>query len=239
MRSTTVILLCVVFSVVISPQIAAQTSISTDRPGFGYGAFTVPAGTYYIESGAISSQNSFRFGQLTFRTGLHERVEFQLKLGSLTHNMVDGWEISPQYIRFKVDLLHTKNKNFRSAIVNSTHLAFLDDEFDDYFNRVYLVAEYDFFSWFSLNANLGYGNYLFSDVEFPEMYYSINPSIQIDPETTLYLDYIYTQNDYYDQSAIEIGILYHIRSSVQIDGGLLFDDESIPYLNMGIAFSIN
>lgn len=216
----------------------AQTPISADRPGFGYGSYIVPKGTLFIESGATSGEFGLNFGELILRTGLHKRIEVQLKLGSLTHRRYEGWEIGTQYINFKIELFKTENNKFRTALLNSTHLAFLDDEYDDYFNRFYVIAEYDLTNWLSLNGNMGFGNYIFSEIELPERYYSLNLSIRINPETTIYGGYFYGKNEYYDESVMEFGVAYLIKTTFQFDAGFMIDDEHTPYMKMGIAISL-
>ena len=57
-----------------SPTLFAQETISADRPGAGYGTFTVPAKTLFLEAGGAITDDIFDVGQLYLRTGLMKRL---------------------------------------------------------------------------------------------------------------------------------------------------------------------
>lgn len=64
----------------------AQPTIAPDRPGLGNGTHVVNPGITYLETGVEyyegGAVNQFSFGQVLFRRGLTEGIEFRLLLNS-------------------------------------------------------------------------------------------------------------------------------------------------------------
>lgn len=213
----------------------AQDTIQADRPGFGYSSYPTPIGMYGIEAGITTSEFGTNVGELFFRTGLMKSLEFQFEAGSIFFPVDDDSFRTGQFALFKFNVFANETNTVRVTLLSRTQLPFLNKDFSDYLSQLLLLADFTVTDQFSVNTNLGYGNYIFSDFDIPTYFFTLNPGFSINSSTAFYVGYSYLESELFDFKNYEMGVSYLIHSNSQIDLGLVFDEESDTFLQIGIA----
>ncbi|MCR9132880.1 MAG: hypothetical protein NXI08_09910 [bacterium] len=218
-----------------SSSVFAQNAFSPDRPGFGFSSGTTAPGMFGLEAGITHSEFGTNIGEFFFRAGLTDAFEAQFELGSV---FVDGdgeTERSQQFMILKYKVFSSTDGSFQFSVLNRTNLPFLNDNEDEYFSQLIALADFSITQELSVNTNIGYGNYIFSDFDIPTFYFTVNPGFVLTPGTSVYVGLAYSETEFFDSTNYEFGIAHSIHSNSQIDLGVVFDDDSNPFLKVGIA----
>ncbi len=234
MNNRLVTLFLLIFCV-SSTALFAQETISTDRPGAGYGTFTVPSKTLLLEAGGSIGDNVIDFGQLYLRTGLMENLEIQFNVGSLLFiDGVDGARVGSQSFALKYALGSFANQKLSLSLFSRTNLPFLNSNYEYYFTRFMVLADYSINDTWALNSNFGYGDFL-NGLENGSYNFNLTPSVSINNNTAAYFGYAVTFDENFSSDLIEGGVTYLLDSSFQLDAGLIYDSAENLYLTIGIA----
>jgi hypothetical protein len=75
----------------LSTSLYAQGSVQADRPGFGFGSFITPVGSFGIETGVTTSEFGTNVGELFLRTGITESFEVTLNPGYQFSESTSGY----------------------------------------------------------------------------------------------------------------------------------------------------
>lgn len=221
----------------ISANLVAQESIQADRPGFGFSSSITPKGMFGLEGGATISEFGTNIGELFVRYGLMNNFEVQFEAGSIFFADGRNSEFSDQFVLLKYNFYSNSDKSLKLSLLNRTliPLPFSGEGFEDIPIQFFLLSDIAISNEFAVNTNIGYGNIIFSDFNIDNYFFTINPSYQISPNTSSYLGFAYVENEFFDFKNYEIGVAHLINSDTQIDLGLVIDEESDVYLQIGIA----
>jgi hypothetical protein len=221
----------------LSTSLYAQGSVQADRPGFGFGSFITPVGSFGIETGVTTSEFGTNVGELFLRTGITESFEVQLELGSIFFPDGGTNEVSDQFIVLKYNVYSNIDNSVNLSLLNRTRipLPFSGDDFKDTFTQFFLLGDFSIVENLSVNTNLGYGNFIFSYFDIDSYYFTLNPGYQFSESTSGYIGFSYVENEFFDWKNYEFGVAHLIHSNSQIDLGLIIDEESDPYLTIGFA----
>lgn len=212
----------------------AQNAFGPDRPGFGYSTNTTAPGMFGLEAGITQSEFGINIGEIFFRAGLTDAFEIQFEAGSVFVN--DGEvDRSAQFLILKHKVFNTKDGSLQVSLLNRTILPFLNEDVSEYYTQFFALVDFSLTPELSVNTNLGYGNFVFSDLDNAAFYFTINPGYVITPGTSVYLGLGYAQDEFFDFTNYELGIAHMIHANSQVDLGVVFDDESNLYLKAGIA----
>jgi hypothetical protein len=213
----------------------AQNAFSPDRPGFGYGSNTTAPGMFGLEAGITHSEFGTNIGEIFVRAGLTDAFEIQFEAGSVFIDSDGESSRSSQHILLKHKLYTTRDGAFQLSVLNRTTLPFLNENESEYFTEFFALADFSLSPKFSINSNLGYGNYIFSDFDNDHIYFTINPGYVLTPGTSVYAGLGYAENEFFDTINYEFGIAHLIHPNSQVDLGFVFDNESNPFIKAGIA----
>ena len=213
----------------------AQNAFSPDRPGFGYGSNTTALGMFGLEAGITHSEFGTNIGEIFVRAGLTDAFEIQFEAGSV---FIDGdgeSSRSSQHLLLKHTLYTSKDGTFQLSALNRTSLPFLNENESEYFTEFYALADFSLSPKFSINSNLGYGNYIFSDFNNDHIFFTINPGYVLTPGTSIYVGLKYVENNFTGATSTEFGISHLIHANSQIDLGVELNDNNDLFLKAGIA----
>lgn len=213
----------------------AQNAFSPDRPGFGYGSNTTAPGMFGLEAGITHSEFGTNIGEIFVRAGLTDALEAQFEIGSLFIDGDGNTQQSLQFAILKYKVFSSTDGSFQFSVLNRTSLPFLNEDADEYFTQIIALADFALTPELSVNTNIGYGNFIFSDFDSPAFYFTINPGYVITPGTSVYMGLAYNETEFFDSTDFEFGIAHLIHSESQIDLGIVFDDDFNPFLKAGIA----
>lgn len=224
-----------VIAVFIFSGSAIAQNISADRPGAGYGTFTVPAKIVYLESGASISSDFSDIGQIFLRTGLSEDLEIQFNAGSLLFiEGVDKPRVAVQSVALKYSLGSFQDDRLNLSLLSRTNLPFFNDDYEYYLTRFMLLADYSINDTWGLNSNFGYGDFFdgFSNGSFN---FNITPGFSVNENTAAYFGYAVTFDENFSSDLIEAGMVHFLDPSFQIDAGFIYSDGDDLYLTLGVA----
>lgn len=233
--TSTIMIRTVLFTLLLlaSSSVFAQNAFSPDRPGFGFSSGTTAPGMFGLEAGITHSEFGTNIGEFFFRAGITDDFEVQIEAGSISvEDEKNG--LTTQYLILKHKIYNTADGDIQVTLLNRTSLSFLQSD-EDYTTQLYVLADFSLTNELSLSTNLGYGNYIFSERDNPELYFTINPGYILTPGTSVYLGLSYTDTNFIDETNYEFGIAHMIHVNSQIDLGLVLDDDNNPYLKTGIA----
>lgn len=219
---------------IFSGSVVAQ-NISADRPGAGYGTFTVPAKTVYLESGASISGDFSDIGQIFLRTGLSEDLEIQFNAGSLL--FIDGADnprVSVQSLALKYSLGSFQDDKLNLSFLSRTNLPFFNDDYEYYLTRFMVLADYSINETWGLNSNFGYGDF-FDGLNNGSFNFNITPGFSVNENTAAYFGYAVTFDENFSSDLIEAGMVHFLDSSFQLDAGFIYSDGDDLYLTLGVA----
>ncbi len=219
----------------ISGSVFAQQNVQADRPGFGFSTSITPVGMYGIEAGVTTSEFGTNVGELFIRAGLMDKLEIQFEAGSIF--FPDGGDSfrSAQFGIVKYNLFSNASNDLRITLLSRTILPFLNTDFSETFTQLILLGDISLTDQLSMNTNVGYGNYIFSDFDIPTYYFTLNPGFAINSSTSAYVGFSFVETEFFDNKNYEMGVSYLIHSNSQIDLGLVFDEESDTFLKIGVA----
>ncbi len=221
--------------IAVSHSVFAQNAFSPDRPGFGFSSGTTAPGMFGLEAGITHSEFGTNIGEFFFRAGLTDALEAQIELGSVFIDKEGKTGRSLQFAILKYKVFSSTDGSFQFSLLNRTSLPFLNNDIDEYFTQIIALADFALTPELSLNTNFGYGNYIFSDFDVPTFYFTVNPGYVVTPGTSVYLGLAYNETDFFSSTDYEFGVAHSIHSNSQIDLGVVFDDDSNPFLKVGIA----
>lgn len=226
--------LILLFSISTSA-VFAQDNISADRPGAGYGAFTVPVNTFYLESGASINSDFSDVGQVFLRTGIAENFEAQLGVGSLFFiNGVDKPRVAVQSLAFKYGLGSFADEKLNLSLFSRTNLPFFNDDYEYYLTRFMILADYSINDDWGINSNFGYGDFV-DGLDNGSFNFNITPGFSINENTGGYFGYAVTFDENFSSDLIEGGIVHFLNPSFQLDAGLIYSEGDNLFLTFGIA----
>jgi len=213
----------------------AQNNVSADRPGAGYGTFTVPTSTFYLESGASISGDFSDVGQMFLRTGITENFEAQLGIGSLLfYENVDKPRVAVQSLAFKYGLGSFADEKLNLSLFSRTNLPFFNDDYEYYLTRFNLLADYTINDTWGVNSNFGYGDFV-DGLDNGSFNFNITPSFSVNEKTAGYFGYAVTFDKNFSSDLIEAGMVHFLNSSLQLDAGFIYADGDDLFLTFGIA----
>ena len=213
----------------------AQDNISADRPGAGYGTFTVPAKTLFLESGASIGSDFSDIGQVFLRTGLSENLEIQFNAGSLY--FIDGLDkprVGVQSLALKYSLGSFQEDKLNVSLLSRTNLPFFNDDYEYYLTRFMILADYSINDTWGLNSNFGYGDFV-NGLNNGSFNFNITPGFSINENTAGYFGYAVTFDENFSSDLIEAGMVHFLNPSFQLDAGFIFTDGDNLFLTFGIA----
>lgn len=230
------LLLLALMILLSSSAIIAQDIISADRPGAGYGTYTVPTKTFYIESGLSLNETVTDFGQLYVRTGLTDKLEIQFGAGSLLFiDGVDKPRVAVQSVAFKYNVGSFQDEKLNVSLVSRTNLPFFNSDYEYYFTRFILLGDYSINDTWAVNSNFGYGDFL-NGFENGSFNFNVTPGVSIQDNLAAYFGYAVTFDENFSSDLIEGGIQYFLNNTLQLDGGIILDGNNL-YITAGIAKS--
>lgn len=230
------LLLLVLTLLLSSSAVFAQVNISADRPGAGYGTYTVPSKSFFIESGLSLNDNVTDFGQLYLRTGLSEKLELQFGAGSLLFiDGVDKPRVAVQSIAFKYSLGSFQDGKLHLSLLSRTHLPFFNEDYEYYFTRFMILGDYSINDKWGINSNFGYGDFL-NGFENGSFNFNITPGVSIQDNLAAYFGYAVTFDENFSSDLFEGGIQYFLNNTLQLDAGIINDGNNL-YITAGIAKS--
>ncbi|XWN36395.1 MAG: hypothetical protein ROO71_10595 [Balneola sp.] len=208
--------------------------ISADRPGAGFGSYTVPVGKVYLESGASINKDFSDVGQLYLRTGVTENFEVQFNAGTVLLPNGGDAQVGSQAILLKYGLGTFSDDKLSLAISSRTNLPFLNSNDEYYFTRVNLIGDYSLNKTWSLNSNLGYGDFLdgFGNGSFN---FNITPAVIINEKSDIYFGYAVLFDENFTSDLVEAGVDYFVNDSFKLDAGFVYSDGDDLFLTFGIA----
>jgi len=218
----------------LTTSLAYGQRISADRPGAGYGSYTVPTGIFYIESGASLNKDLSDVGQLYLRTGITEDLEAQLNAGTVFFPNGGDPSVGAQALIFKYGLGAFAEDKLSLALSSRTNLPFLNSNYEYYLTRFNVIGDYTFNETWSLNSNFGYGDFL-NGIENGSFNFNATPGIVVNENTLAYFGYAVVFDENFSSDLIEAGIQYFVDDSFQLDGGFIFSDGDNLFLTLGIA----
>lgn len=226
----TIVVLLLTSSVAI-----AQDNISADRPGAGYGTFTVPAKTLFLESGASIGSDFSDIGQVFLRTGLSENLEIQFNAGSLYFiDGVDKPRVAVQSLALKYSWGSFQEDKLNLSLLSRTNLPFFNDDYEYYLTRFMILADYSINDTWGLNSNFGYGDFV-NGLNNGSFNFNITPGFSINENTAGYFGYTVTFDENFSSDLIEAGMVHFFNPSFQLDAGFIFTDGDNLCLTLGIA----
>jgi hypothetical protein len=218
----------------ISSSANAQDTISADRPGAGYGTFTVPSKTVYLESGASINKDFSDVGQLFLRTGLADKFEAQLGVGSLFFSNGADTRVGVQSLAFKYSLGSFQEEKLNLSLFSRTNLPFFNENFEYYLTRFMILADYSINESWGINSNFGYGDFI-DGFENGSFNFNITPGFSVNENTAGYFGYAVTFDENFSSDLIEAGMVHFLNSSLQLDAGFIYSDGDNLFLTLGIA----
>ena len=225
--------LLVIAAFIFSGSAIAQ-NISADRPGAGYGTFTVPSKTVYLESGASISSDFSDIGQLFLRTGLADKFEAQLGIGSLFFANGADTRVGVQSLAFKYSLGSFQEDKLNLSLFSRTNLPFFNDDYEYYLTRFMILADYSINESWGINSNFGYGDFI-DGIENGSFNFNITPGFSVNENTAGYFGYAVTFDENFSSDLIEVGMVHFLNPSFQLDAGFIYSDGDVLYLTIGIA----
>lgn len=212
----------------------AQDNISADRPGAGYGTYTVPTKALYLEAGTSINGDFSDVGQVFLRTGIAENFEAQLGVGSLLFiNGVDKPRVAVQSLAFKYGLGSFADEKLNLSLFSRTNLPFFNDDYEYYLTRFIILGDYSINEDWGINSNFGYGDFV-DGLENGSFNFSITPGVSIQDNLAAYFGYAVTFDENFSSDLIEGGIQYFLNNTLQFDAGIIHDGNDL-YLTFGIA----
>lgn len=226
--------LVLIFSI-SSTAVFSQDNISADRPGAGYGTFTVPVKTLYLESGASISGDFSDVGQVFLRTGISENLEAQLGVGSLLFiNGVDKPRVAVQSLALKYSLGSFQDEKLNVSLLSRTNLPFFNDDYEYYLTRIMILGDYSINDTWGINSNFGYGDFV-NGLDNGSFNFNITPGFSINKNTAGYLGYAVNFDENFSSDLIEGGVVHFLNPSFQLDAGFVYSNGDDLYLTVGIA----
>ena len=213
---------------------AIAQNISADRPGAGYGTFTVPAKTVYLESGASISGNFSDVGQLFLRTGITDNLETQFGVGSLLFFDGADTRVGVQSLSFKYSLGSFQEDKLNLSLLSRTNLPFFNDDYEYYLTRFMVLADYSLNENWGLNSNFGYGDFV-DGLGNGSFNFNITPGFTVNENTAGYFGYAVIFDENFSSDLIEAGMVHFLNPSLQLDAGFIYSDGDDLYLTVGIA----
>lgn len=221
--------------VFITTSFAYGQRISADRPGAGFGTFTVPVNTLYLESGASLGGDFSDVGQLFLRTGLSENLEAQLGVGSLLFiDGVDKPRVAVQSLAFKYGLGSFADEKLNLSLFSRTNLPFFNDDYEYYLTRFIILADYSINDAWGINSNFGYGDFV-DGLNNGSFNFNITPGVSVNENTSAYFGYAVTFDENFSSDLIEAGVQYLVNDSFQLDAGFIYSDGDDLFITLGIA----
>ncbi|WP_018127450.1 hypothetical protein [Balneola vulgaris] len=226
-----------VFLFLLFPAITnAQNAIAPDRPGAGYSSSIVESGSLYLEGGVFTDTDYTDFGQLFIRTGLAQDLELQFNLGSL--EFVEGRDkalVTSQSIALKYGFgTFGEDQNINFSVLARMNLPFLNENYEYYYTRFLAIADISLNDNWGVNTNFGYGDFLneFGDGNFN---FNFTPGVSLNESTSAYFGYAVTFDSDFNNSFLEGGLTHLVDESLQLDAGLILNDNNDLFLTFGIA----
>jgi hypothetical protein len=219
----------------LTSSLAFGQRISADRPGAGFGTFTVPANTLYLESGASISSDFSDIGQIFLRTGLSEDLEIQFNAGSLLFiEGVDKPRVAVQSIAFKYGLGSFADEKLNLSLFSRTNLPFFNDDYEYYLTRFMILGDYSINEDWGVNSNFGYGDFV-DGLNNGSFNFNITPGVSINENTAGYFGYAVTFDENFSSDLIEAGVQHFLNDSFQLDAGFIYSDGDDLFLTLGVA----
>ena len=219
----------------LTSSMAFGQRISADRPGAGFGTFTVPAKTFYVESGASISGDFSDVGQLFLRTGIAENLEAQLGVGSvLFFDGVDKPRVAVQSLAFKYGLGSFADEKLNLSLYSRTNLPFFNDDYEYYLTRFMILGDYSINDTWGINSNFGYGDFV-DGVNNGSFNFNITPGFSVNENTGAYFGYAITFADDSSSDLIEAGMVHFLNPSFQLNAGFIYSERDDLFLTVGIA----
>lgn len=219
----------------LTTSIAHGQQISADRPGAGFGTFTVPVNTLYLESGASVSRDFSDVGQLFLRTGLSKNLEAQLGVGSLLFiDGVDKARVAVQSLAFKYGLGSFADEKLNLSLFSRTNLPFFNDDYEYYLTRFMILGDYSINEMWGINSNFGYGDFV-GRLDNGSFNFNITPGVSVNENTSAYFGYAVTFDENFSSDLIEAGIQYFANDSFQLDAGFIYSDGDDLFITLGVA----
>jgi len=224
--------LLILFAITSSVTFAQR--ISADRPGAGYGAFTVPVKSLYLESGASISGDFSDVGQLFIRTGITKNLEAQIGAGSMLFiEGLDKPRVAVQSLVFKYNLGSFADEKLNLSLFSRTNLPFFNDDYEYYLTRFMILGDYSINDTWGLNSNFGYGDFV-DGLNNGSFNFNITPGFSINENTGGYFGYAIIFDENFSSDFIEGGIVHFLDNSFQLDGGIIYNGSEL-FLTLGIA----
>lgn len=218
--------LLVVIAVIPFINLHAQDSFSPDRPGLGNGSYVLPTGTTYLESGLEyydgGAVDQFSFGQVMFRRGLMQGVEFRVLLNSF---VVETRPIGSNQtgaadpaFGVKFNLYNNTDSYFTLSGLGSVSIPAGYSPYTDnkWHPSATLLGSYQLSEYWSVTSNVGY---TFGPGDTPGVVtITVTPGFSI-PNSNFsgYFGYAGFISDTADQHFIEAGLTDLITPSIQVD----------------------
>jgi hypothetical protein len=208
--------------------------ISADRPGAGFGAYTVPTGTFYIESGASLNNDLQDVGQLYLRTGITESFEIQLNAGTVLLPSGRDARVGSQALILKYGVGQFVDDKLSLTLSSRTNLPFFNENYEYYLTRFNVIGDYSINETWSLNSNFGYGDFV-DGIGNGSFNFNITPGFTINDNTAGYFGYAVIFDENFSSDLIEAGVQYFVNDSFQLDGGIIYSNGDDLFLTFGIA----
>ena len=216
-----------------------EVLIHADRPGTGDGAYVLNRQVFNLETGISGDNDLYQIGQLVVRYGLLDRFEIQARLNSIIISPeATRADYESQAIGFKLGILQQKKGGPIDLSFKTTmELPFLNADYEHWLTRFTILSAYQLTETWSLEANVGYGDFV-SDVADGSWFFSVTPSSYFvdNPGFGYYFGYAKSYGDFVNDNVFETGITWLINPTAQVDFGIHFIDD-VSGFGMGIGFS--
>lgn len=220
--------LALLFIIVITPiaSVHAQDVFSPDRPGLGNGTYVLSPKTTYLETGleyyGSGSIDQFSFGQVLFRHGLTQGLEFRVLLNSFVIETrpfgSNQTGVADPGLELKFNLYDDPNSSFTLSGLGSVSIPAGYSPYTDnkWHPGATLLANYQLSENWSVTSNLGYtfgpGNT--EDI----VTITVTPGFSIpNSDISGYFGYAGFLADTASQHFFEAGVTKLLGQSVQID----------------------
>lgn len=218
---------------VTATSIAQTENINSDRPDQSDGVYTVPQKKFQLENG-ITITNQTLLNNFMLRYGLTNSTEIRLLLDAGKEK--EGRGLKPVTISAKQQLIK-QHKAF-PAITLVGYISverFASKDFDGLHlpYELKLAFENELSDKFSLAYNIGASN------EFKSLNLTLNAGYSPTQKITTFVEYFSSINKSDANHNIDVGILFVINPSLQIDfacGNSIFSSANNVFATLGISY---
>ncbi len=231
---------------------AEGDTIAPDRPGISTGTHTVAPGTLYVESGFQYSVNrhgsdveNYNLPQLLLRTGINERMEFDLLWAGWNQDEIEGGNSETSRSDLSVGGKYRLAQNEQSNLTLFGLISLpvgtdpsTSDSVDPLLGLLYdhsLTAGVQFF------ANALVSRYEFGSADVTEQQYTVGLGFSHSAKLSSFIEYYaaFPNFDGIDETSIvDGGFTYYPSADVQLDlsVGVGLNDRISDFLSFGVSF---